>query len=109
MKSEAELNEKIGQVCEEFHGQLDDLYKAVGMMVVGQHYGWRVMRLVSPRSTWTLAGKLFGDPKEWMRERGRLAHKSVGLKIVDAVGDYWSFVRSGHVSTLSQEQRKAVM
>lgn len=109
MISDDELNQKIEQVCEEFHGQLDHLYQAVGMIVVGRYFGWRVMRLVAPARTWRLATKLFGDPKLLMPERGRLAHKSVGLKLADRIGDYWGIIRGSRSrDEIPVEQRRMV-
>jgi len=92
MITENEMNEKIEKVSTEFTGQLDDLQAAVGMLVVGRLYGWRVMRLVGSRRHWMLSCKLFGDLKELLPERGVLAHKSVGLMVVDKAGDYWDYV-----------------
>jgi hypothetical protein len=80
-------------VCNEFSGQIDDLQAAVGLLVVGRLYGWRVMRLVSPKRDWTNTTKIFGDPKQLLPERGVLAHKSNGLLIVEKIGGYWEFIR----------------
>lgn len=107
-----EKAEQIEQVCTEFHGQLDDLYKAVGMIVVGQLYGWKVMRLVSARSTWTTATKLFGDPKTLMKDEGKLANKSYGLNAIKKAEEvsqklYWEFVK-GHIP-MPKEERAAVL
>lgn len=95
--NDAELMKKIDDVSTEFKGQLDDLQAAVGMVTIGRLYGWRVMRLTSSRRHWMVACRLFGDLKEILPERGVLAHKSLGLKIVDTAGDYWDFV-AGNVS-----------
>jgi len=109
MISDKELYERIDQVCEDYHGDIDHLCRVVGMIVLGRLFGWRVMRLVSSAHTWRLATKLFGDPKQLIPERGPLAHKSVGLKLVDRIGDYWGFVR-GSISRdqITVEQRKMI-
>lgn len=104
MITDKELNAKIETVCTEFSGQLDDLYAVVGMIVVGRLFGWKVMRLVSRRGHWALAAKLFGDPKTLMRERGVLAHKSVGLKICDECGKYWEVIQ-GVIHTNAQDRK----
>ena len=91
--SDEELLKRIDTVSGEFKGQLDDLYKVIGMIVMGRFYGWRVVRLVSTRSLWATATKLFGDPKLLMDAEGKYASKSVGLKIVDDAGKYWEAVR----------------
>ena len=106
MITDEELNAKIEQVCEDFHGQIDDLYAAVGLIVVGRRYGWRVMRLVSSRRHWTVTTKLFGDPKQLMREKGRLYGKSLGCKMIDEIGGYWDFIK-GHKEQLPIDVRKS--
>lgn len=93
MMNREQLNEKIEQVCESFQGQIPDLFQMIGIVVAGRLFGWRVVRLVVPRRIWTMVMCTFGDPKVWMPERGRLAYKSVGLKLVDEMGDYWGYIR----------------
>lgn len=102
-----QLNQRIEKVCEEFQGQLPDLFQIVGIVVVGRLFGWRVVRLVVSRRLWALMTKLFGDPKEWMPDRGRLAYKSVGLKIVDRIGDYWGVINGNQSrEDLPNDKRK---
>lgn len=109
MKTE-ELNRRIETVCEQFRGQIPDLYHVVGVVVVGRLFGWRVVRLTTSRKIWSLTTRLFGDPKEWMPERGRLAHKSVGLKLVDTLADYWDFINGVTPrDDISAQDRKMVV
>jgi len=105
MITDEELNKKIEQVSTDFHGQIDDLYQAVGMIIIGRMYGWQVMRLATPRRIWIVTSKLFGDPKLLMRPRGVLAYKSLGLKIVDKVGDYWE-VMKGNIPTTATDRKQ---
>jgi len=97
MMTDEQIIKIINEKSADFHGQLDDLQVAVGMLAVGRLYGWRVTRLISSKRHWSVACKLFGDLKELLPERGVLAHKSVGLAIVDKVGDYWGIIK-GEVS-----------
>jgi hypothetical protein len=107
--TEQEMIRKIEEVSTNFKGQLDDLQAAVGMLVVGRLFGWKVMRLVSSRRHWTVACKLFGDLKELLPDRGLLVHKSVGLELVDKAGDYWGIIK-GEVSreALPAHERRKV-
>lgn len=107
MINDDELMKKIDDVSAGYVGYLDDLYKVVGMIVMGRLFGWRVVRLVSTRGLWAQASKQFGDLKEIMPERGKYAHKSVGLKIVDGMGEYWDVVKG--VLTVPAEQKKKIM
>lgn len=90
--NDEELKAKIESVCENYHGQFPDLFQMIGIVMVGRLFGWKVVRLVVPYRLWGLLNKWFGDPKHWMPERGPLAYKSVGLKIVDQIGDYWGVI-----------------
>lgn len=105
MMTDEELMKNIDEVSKNFKGQLDDLYLAVGMIVVGRLFGWRVIRLTASRSQWARAIKYFGDLKTLMPERGKYAHRSVGLKIVDDVGKYWDVVK-GVVSVPSSSRKE---
>lgn len=104
MITDEELMIKIDEVSKDFHGQIDHLYEAVGMIIVGRLFGWKVMRLASSRRCWTTATKLFGDPKELMREREKYAYKSFGLAVVDKVGGYWDII-TGHKPMAMNERR----
>jgi len=97
MMTDEQIIKIINEKSSDFHGQLDDLQVAVGMLAVGRLYGWRVTRLISSTRHWKVACNLFGDLKEILPERGVLAHKSVGLAIVDKMGDYWGIIK-GEVS-----------
>jgi hypothetical protein len=102
-----QLFSEIERVCSEYHGQLDDLYEAIGLLAAGQVFGWRVMRLVAHRSIWRLATSLFGDLKQLMPERGMFAHRSIGLKMADHLDEYWKIVQG--VVKIPQHERKATI
>jgi len=93
MITDEQLMIKIDEEATKYHGQIDDLYKAVGMIVIGRLFGWKVMRLASPRSTWVKATKLFGDPKLLMDDEGKLAHKSFALNLIKDTTEFWDYVR----------------
>jgi len=108
MMTNEELIKEIERVSTEFTGQIDDLQAAVGMVTIGRLYGWRVMRLTSSRRHWMVACGLFGDLKELLPERGVLAHKSLGLKVVDKAGDYWDVIK-GKTEAMPLQERKLVL
>jgi hypothetical protein len=104
MINDAELMTKIEELTKDYKGDISHFYEAVGMVVVGRLFGWRVMRLVSGRRVWEDATKLFGDPKVLMVERGKYAYKSVGLELAEKLGDYWEIIKR-HKSMPVQEKR----
>lgn len=93
MMTDDELMIKIDEEATKYHGQIDDFYKAVGMIIVGRLFGWKVMRLASPRSTWVKATELFGDPKLLMKDEEKLSYKSFGLHVCKEAKKYWEYVR----------------
>jgi len=109
LMNDKELMIKIDEVTTKFNGQFDDLTAIVGMVMVGRLYGWRVVRLVNSRRHWMLACKKFGDLKLLLPERPDLADKSVGLRVVETVSDYWDFI-NGAVSrdVLPLHERKKI-
>jgi hypothetical protein len=107
MTIDKELLEKIERVNEDFHGQADDLFIIVGMIVAGRRYGWRVVRLASSRRHWSLATKHFGDLKQLMLSEGDLAYKSRALKVLNSMRDFWEVVR-GHKQMPLDDRRGLV-
>jgi hypothetical protein len=105
MMTDEQFNQKVEELLKDYKGQVDHFYEAVGMVSVGRLVGWRVMRLVASRRCWELSCQLFGDLKKELPERGRYAHKSVGLKIVDKLGGYWDVVRGEKSFRMSQDRR----
>jgi hypothetical protein len=100
-----QLMQKIDDVTNGYKGQIDHLYEAVGMIVIGRLVGWRVMRLVSSRRCWALANDLFGDPKKLMDEKGKYYKKSVALRIIDRVGGYWDHIKKPKDAMPAHERR----
>lgn len=88
-----EIQKLIFDVSTNYVGQMDDLYKAVGMLVVGRLYGWHVMRLGGSKPDWELANRLFGDIKLLLPKRGEFAGRSLGLAVADRMGHFWEIIR----------------
>lgn len=107
MITDQEMLELIEKVSDEYTGQCDDLAAAVGILVLSRLFGWRVMRLVSSRRHWQVATKAFGDIKKLTPERGKLARKSIGLKLADKLGDYWDLI-SGKKKSIPEKTRKMI-
>jgi len=102
--NDKELMDEIEKVTKAYKGDISHLCEAVGMIVIGRLFGWRVMRLVSGRRVWSDATKLFGDPKLLMQEKEVCYPKSVGAAIVDKMGNYWEVVKRHQAMTV-QEKR----
>lgn len=93
MITDEELLKKIEDVTKNYSGRIDYLQDAIGLIFVGRIMGWEVVRLTSPRRSWSLATKLFGDPKTLMPRRTEFSSKSIGLKIADKLDAYWDLIK----------------
>jgi len=110
----AHLNERIRA----FSGNFDTLESALGALVIGRVAGWRVLRLVHSPQTYrryeSILGLEFQGTLPWsdepvMPERGPYAKKSVGLKVTDALGNFWDMVKTGDARKRVSEPFDATM
>lgn len=104
-KSSDEIQALVNSAIDRFYGPGDELVGAVGMLLVGQVYGWRVMRLITSRKMWKRYREIFDVPdlKDLMLERGALAGRSRGLRIADELERYWDLVKG--LCGVSMEQK----
>jgi hypothetical protein len=89
-----QLVARIDSAVTDYTGLTSDLYMAVGVLAVGHKLGWRVLRLTLSSRCYARYQKILGvDFKEFFPEEGVLAGKSVGLKIVTHLNNFWNVVR----------------
>lgn len=100
-----ELSEKIDFLIRNYQGDGEKLCTLVGMLVVGELYGWKVVRLVCPKRIWQLSKKNNIDPKQFLPEVGLLAHRSLGFRIAQKAGQYWDYVK-GETKAMPLTDRK---
>ncbi|ARU03589.1 hypothetical protein CCO03_01815 [Comamonas serinivorans] len=89
----------IDRAVDDFDGKLDELESAIGMLIVGRQYGWRVMMLIHSPNTIRKYCKLLGIKhlREVLPEVGVLAHRSNAWRLVEGTQDFWKAVR-GQIS-----------
>lgn len=89
-KTEAIVAESIAR----FTGQATTLESALGALIVGQHYGWRVLKMLHNPSTYRKYEKILGIRFEDVcHERTQLTRKSVGMQIADKLQSFWAVAR----------------
>jgi hypothetical protein len=77
----------------EFSGQVTVLESAIGALVIGQHYGTRVLLLTHGQATIKKYEAALGIKyTDHCPERGSLSEKSIGLKFADKLGGFWKVV-----------------
>ncbi|MBV6303519.1 hypothetical protein KVP10_01405 [Candidimonas humi] len=93
--SDEELLRLVDRVVDQYDGNLDELESAVGMLMLGRYYGWRVLLLVHSPNTVRKYQKILGlkSLKEVLPEVGRLAHRSDAWRLVEGTRNFWKAVR----------------
>lgn len=86
-----EQNTILEAKIETFKGTVDVLESAIGALVVGQKYGWRVAKMVHSPATIKKYEKLLGLKFEDVcPERTKLSKRNVGLRIADKLKSFWA-------------------
>lgn len=90
---------QIAQVAAHtYAGQIDELQKAIGMLMTGDLFGWRVLVLVHNKRTIRKYEEILGiEVKEFFPEEGPYSHRSVGYELAVKLGNFWKAV-SGDIS-----------
>lgn len=89
----------IDKAVDGFDGNLDDLESAIGMLILGRYYGWRVVMLIHSPNTIRKYLKILGlkNLRDVHPEVGVLAHRSAAWRLVEGTQNFWKVVR-GQIS-----------
>lgn len=89
-----ETEQKILQNMREFRGVGTTLESALGALIMGQYFGWRVLKILHNPATYRKYEKVLGvqfkDVCEEITEFGQ--KKSVGYAITEKLGSFWAVV-----------------
>lgn len=87
--------EVVDRAIDGFDGNLNDLASAIGMLVVGQRYGWRVMLLIHSQATVRKYLQILGlkHLRDALPEVGDLASRSSAWRLVEGTSNFWKVVR----------------
>ena len=84
----------ILQHMREFRGIGTTLESALGALILGQYFGWRVLKLLHNPATYRKYEKTLGiefkDVCEEITEMGK--KKSIGYAITEKLGSFWAVV-----------------
>lgn len=84
----------ILQHMDDFRGIATTLESALGALVIGQYFGWRVLKLIHNPATYRRYEKVLGiDFKDVCPEITKTGErKSVGYAITKALGSFWAVI-----------------
>ena len=76
-----------------FVGDLGELESALGMLRLGQQYGWRVMYLIHSKATIRKYEKILDiRVKEQLPKAGPSAERNNGYRLIQKMGNFWKVV-----------------
>lgn len=76
-----------------FSGQLDDLAASLGMLRMGDYWGWRVLVLIHNKRTIRKYENILDiKVREFFPPEGSQSFRSVGYKLAIALGNFWKAV-----------------
>lgn len=89
-----QTEELILQKMREFKGIATTLESALGALMVGQYFGWRVLKLLHTPATYRHYEKVLGikfqDVCPEITEMGK--KKSIGYAITEKLGSFWAVI-----------------
>jgi hypothetical protein len=87
----------VNDAFDRFSGTFDELEKAVGMLLLGDYVGWKVLVLIHNKRTIRKYEEILDiNVREFFPEEGPLAMRSIGYSIAKQMGNFWKAV-SGDV------------
>lgn len=93
--TDKELLALIDRAVDDYHGNLNDLGSAIGMLMLGRRYGWKVMLLIHSQGTVRKYLKMLGikSLRDVVPELGELAPRSNAWRLVEGTNNFWKVVR----------------
>ena len=77
----------------EYKGNMAELSKAIGMLHIGDQFGWRVLVLIHNKRTIRKYEEILDiEVRKFFIEEGPAAYRSMGLTAANALGNFWKVV-----------------
>lgn len=93
LERESEMLQIEREAVAAFSGQLDDLLAALGMLRMGDYFGWRVLVLIHNKRTIRKYEEILNIKiKEFFPAEGSQSHRSWGYKIASKLSNFWKAV-----------------
>jgi hypothetical protein len=88
-----QLNEIEGNAIAGFIGQLNELESALGMLMMGHHFGWKVLYIIHSKKTIRNYEDILGIKiRDVFPEEGPSAYRSNGLQLANKATNFWKVV-----------------
>jgi hypothetical protein len=94
LELDQEANKRVVKKIGGYWGQLTTLEKALGALVLGQHYGWRVLKIIHNPTTYKQYEDILGVKfQDVCDERTPFSRRCQGLRAADKLESFWAVVR----------------
>lgn len=102
--SEKHLIELIDKAIKGFEGNSDSLASAIGYLMIGRKFGWRVMFFMHSQATVRKYEKILSiKSNEVMPEEGPLAKKAAVYQAIKKISNFWKGVKGEIAGIKSKE------
>lgn len=86
--------------------QLDELESALGMYMIGFHFGWKVLYVIHSKKTIRKYEEILGiSVRDVFEEYGPDADRTNAYAVIQKVSSFWKFVSGDEKSTLDLDKR----
>jgi len=89
-----ELFALVDEVAETRRGYLDEIESAIGMLIVGRHFGWKVMYLVHSKKTIKKYEEILGVKiRKVLPASGEQAKRARAWRMAENLSNFWKAVK----------------
>ena len=100
----------LDQVIRNAECQLDELESALGMYLVGFHFGWKVLYMIHSKRTIKKYEAILGiKVTEVFDPVGPDADRTNAFKIISAVSNFWKVVSGDEKPPVEVEDKRALI
>lgn len=105
--SEKHLVDLVDKAIKNFQGNSDSLSGAIGYLMIGRKFGWRVMFFIHSQGTVRKYEKILGvKTRDVMPEEGPYAKKAAVYQAMKKVSNFWKAVKGEVAGIKSKEVLK---
>jgi len=93
--TDPELLAHLDKVAAEYVGDVSHLSGAIGAVMLGRLYGWRVIRITTTSKVYSRHQRILSlDFKKVLPEETELSKKSIGYSLAKQLDKFWDVVNS---------------
>lgn len=99
----------MDRAIHDFQGILDELEGALGMYMIGRHFGWKVLYIIhSKRTVAKYEAILKINVREEFPETTPDSERSFGFQALQAITNFWKVVSGEEKLDVDREKRRSV-